>query len=179
MKDLKIETKRGVLLDGVLFTADGGADTVLICITGIHGRSAMPLCSQRTSTRTPSTTTSATRFPPRASTSSTPRQRELIRQLYDSGHADEMLPFLLMGWVECTVGTAYDWVHSGLLNNVHTSPDGDPSGFLRNINSHMPTAAHNHLLFIERTGHTYQQKHQEVADEILQLIRDWREVVKH
>ena len=73
MKQLKIETKRGVLLDGVLFAADGGADTVLIAITGIHGRSAMPLCSQRTSTRTPSTTTSATRSPPRASTSSTPR----------------------------------------------------------------------------------------------------------
>ena len=168
----------------------------------------------------------------------TPRQRELIRQLYDRGHADEMLPFLLMGWVECTVGTAYDWVHSGLLNNVHTSPDGelteqreqshagmgsaesrrkktegqfsqvsqithtgalligtydrsamplrsaknftdgDPSGFLRNINSHMPTAAQNRLLFIERTGHTYQQKHQEVADKILQLIRDWQELAK-
>ena len=129
----------------------------------------------------------------------TPRQRELIRQLYDRGHAAEMLPFLLMGWVECTVATAYDWVHSGLLNNVHTSSDGnfsqvsqithtgalligtydnftdgDPSGFLRNINSHMPTAAHNRLLFIERTGHTYQQKHQEVADKILQLIKDWR-----
>ena len=50
----------------------------------------------------------------------------------------------------------------------------DPSGFLRNINSHMPTAAQNRLLFIERTGHTYQQKHQEVADKILQLIRDWQ-----
>ena len=37
MKELKIETKRGVLLDGVLFAADGGADTVLIAITGIHG----------------------------------------------------------------------------------------------------------------------------------------------
>ena len=142
-----------------------------------------------------------------------PCQRELIRQLYDRGHAAEMLPFLLMGWVECTVGTAYDWVHSGLLCNVHTSPDGnfsqvsqithtgalligtydrsamplrsaknftdgDPSGFLRNINSHMPTAAPNRLLFIERTGHTYQQKHQEVADKILQLLRDWQEVAK-
>ena len=65
MKELKIETKRGVLLDGVLFAADGEADTVLIAITGIHG----------------------------------------------------------------------------------------------NINSYMPTAAQNRLLFIERTGHTYQQKH--------------------
>ena len=42
----------------------------------------------------------------------------------------------------------------------------------------MPTAAQNRLLFIERTGHTYQQKHQEVADKILQLIRDWQEPAK-
>ena len=143
----------------------------------------------------------------------TPQQRDIIRQLYERGDADKMLPFLLMGWVECTVGTAYDWVHSGLLNNVHTSSDGnfsqvsqithtgdlligtydrsamplrsaknfidgDPSGFLRNINSHLPTAAQKRLLFIERTGHTYQQKHQEVADKILQLIRDWQEVAE-
>ena len=37
MKELKIETKRGTLLDGMLFSTDGKADTVLICITGIHG----------------------------------------------------------------------------------------------------------------------------------------------
>lgn len=36
-KELKIETKRGTLLDGVLFGTGGMADTVLICITGIHG----------------------------------------------------------------------------------------------------------------------------------------------
>ena len=37
MKKLKIETKRGTLLDGVLFGTEGKADTVLIAITGIHG----------------------------------------------------------------------------------------------------------------------------------------------
>ena len=127
------------------------------------------------------------------------REREIIRQLYEQGQGGKMLPFLLMGWVECTVATAYDWTLSGILNNVHTSPDGDfsqvsqithtgalligtydnftdgdPSGFLRNINSHMPTAAQNRLLFIERTGHTYQQKQQELADKILTLLTDWR-----
>ena len=288
MKELKIETKRGVLLDGVLFAADGGADTVLIAITGIHGNfysnpfyynigdtlsaAGIDFIYAQTNDafgaiRTMNTHTGreeiigswnerfrladedieayldyatqqgyrhiilaghslgankviyylSRHHNPRVehflllspanldymTSSVTPCQRELIRQLYDSGHADEMLPFLLMGWVECTVGTAYDWVHSGLLNNVHTSPDGDfsqvsqithtgalligtydnftdgdPSGFLRNINSHMPTAAENRLLFIERTGHIYQQKHQEVADKILQLIRDWQEVTK-
>lgn len=37
MKELKIETQRGTLLDGVLFGTGGMVDTVLICITGIHG----------------------------------------------------------------------------------------------------------------------------------------------
>ena len=129
----------------------------------------------------------------------TANERHIIKQLYEQGAGDKMLPFLLMGWVECIVATAYDWVHSGLLNNVHTSPDGDfsqaeqithtgalligtydrftdgdPTGFLRNINSHIPTAAQNRLVFIERTGHTYQQKEQEMADKILELIKDWK-----
>ena len=34
MKKLKVPTKRGVLLDGVLF--GGGSDTVMIAIKGIH-----------------------------------------------------------------------------------------------------------------------------------------------
>ena len=129
----------------------------------------------------------------------TANERHIIKQLYEQGAGDKMLPFLLMGWVECIVATAYDWVHSGLLNNVHTSPDGDfsqaeqithtgalligtydrftdgdPTGFLRNINSHIPTAAQNRLVFIERTGHTYQQKEQKAADKILELIKDWK-----
>lgn len=129
----------------------------------------------------------------------TANERHIIKQLYEQGAGDKMLPFLLMGWVECIVATAYDWVHSCLLNNVHTSPDGDfsqaeqithtgalligtydrftdgdPTGFLRNINSHIPTAAQNRLVFIERTGHTYQQKEQKAADKILELIKDWK-----
>ncbi len=30
-----------------------------------------------------------------------------------------------MGWVTCIANTAWDWQFSGLLNNVHTSRDGD------------------------------------------------------
>ena len=129
----------------------------------------------------------------------TPREREFIRMAYEQGQGDKMLPFPLMGWVECTVATAYDWIHSGLLNNVHTDKDadfnqvaqithtgtmligtydnftdGDPVGFLTNINAHTRAPEKNRLLFIERTGHTYQQKHQQVADMILQQIKEWR-----
>lgn len=128
----------------------------------------------------------------------TTMERDIVERLIECGAADRMLPFPLMGWVQCTVATAHDWL-GPLLNNVHTETDGDfsqvekithtgalligtydnftdgdPSGFLRNINNHMAAAAQNRLIFIERTGHTYQQKHQEVADKILELIEDWR-----
>ena len=284
MKELKIGTKRGTLLDGVLFGTGGKADTVLICITGIHGNfysnpfyynigntlttgdidfiyaqtndAFGAIRTQNVRTRreeiigswnerfalTDEDVAAYLDFVERQGYKHiilaghslgankviyylsrhhdsrvehflllspanldymtgdvTPQQHETIRQLYDRGDADKMLPFLLMGWVECTVGTAYDWTWSGLLNNVHTSADddfsqveqithtgalligtydnftdGDPSGFLRNINSHMPTADLNRLLFIERTGHTYQQKQQELTDKILQTILYWR-----
>ena len=51
---------------------------------------------------------------------------------------------------------------------------GDPAVFLRNINEHMPTAREKKLIFLERTGHTYQQKEQELADKLCELIQDWR-----
>lgn len=298
MKELKIKTKRGTLLDGVLFETDKqadtvkssgiaasqGSDTVLICITGIHGNfysnpfyynigdtltaAGIDFIYAQTNDafgaiRTQNVCTGqeeiigswnerfaltdedvaayldyaeqqgykhiilaghslgankviyylSDNHDPRVehflllspanldymTASVTPQQREVIRQLYEQGDANKMLPFLLMGWVECTVGTAYDWVWGEQLNNVHTQPegcfcqvsrithsgalligtydnftDGDPSGFLQNINSHMPTAEHNKLIFIERTGHTYQQKQQELADHILQTIIEWR-----
>lgn len=100
-----------------------------------------------------------------------------------------------MGRVECIAYTAYDWL-SGMLNNVHVERDGDfsqaeqithtgalligtldrftygdPSGILKNINDHIPTAEQNKLIFIEGTGHTYQRKEQETADELLKLIK--------
>lgn len=284
MKELKIKTKRGTLLDGVLFSANKISDTVLIAITGIHGnffsnpfyynigntltqagidfiyaqtndafgiirtqnvRSGQEEIIGSWNERFEQTEEDVASYldyaesqgykhiilaghslgankviyylsrhhDPRVehflllspanldymTASVTPSQRQVIRLLYERGESKQMLPFLLMGWVKCTVGTAYDWIWSGLLNNVHTSPnddfsqvsqithtgalligtydnftDGDPSGFLRNINSHMPTADKNQLLFIERTGHTYQQKQQELADKILQTITDWK-----
>lgn len=37
----------------------------------------------------------------------------------------------------------------------------------------MPSVDRNRLLFIERTGHTYQQKHQDLADLILKTLKHW------
>ena len=130
----------------------------------------------------------------------TEREKQIIKTQVERGEGDKMLPFPFMGWVECIAGTAYDWQFSGLLNNVHTAEDGDfsqaeqishigallvgtydnftdgdPAQFLRNLNAHMPTAEKNKLIFIEKTGHTYQMKHQEVADLILKQLQEWME----
>lgn len=129
----------------------------------------------------------------------TEREKQIIKEQVERGDGDKMLPFPFMGWVECIANTAYDWQFSGLLNNVHTAKngdfsqakevthtgallvgtydnftDGDPSEFLRNLNAHMPAAEQNKLIFIEKTGHTYQMKHQEVADDILHQLQEWR-----
>lgn len=128
-------------------------------------------------------------------------EKQIIKEQVENGDGDKMLPFPFMGWVECIANTAYDWQFSGLLNNVHTAKDGDfsqaekvthngallvgtydnftdgdPSEFLRNLNNHMPAANENRLIFIEKTGHTYQMKHQELADDILRQLQEWRRV---
>lgn len=128
----------------------------------------------------------------------TEREKQEILAQVERGNGDEMLPFPFMGWVECIANTAWDWQFSGLLDNVHTAKDGDfsqaekithtgallvgtydnftdgdPAEFLRNLNAHMPTAAQNKLIFIEKTGHTYQMKNQEVAEDILRQLQEW------
>ena len=129
----------------------------------------------------------------------TAREKQIIRNQVERGDGDKMLPFPFMGWVECIANTAYDWQFSGMPNNVHTAhdgdfsqaekithngallvgtydnfTDGDPSDFLRNLNAHMPSSDQNKLIFIEKTGHTYQMKNQEVADDILAQLNEWR-----
>ena len=128
----------------------------------------------------------------------TEQEKKIVKEQVERGDGNKMLPFPFMGWVECIADTAYDWQFSGLLNNVHKAKDGnfsqaerithtgallvgtydnftdgDPSEFLRNLNNHMPTAKENKLIFIEKTGHTYQMKNQEVADDILHQLQEW------
>lgn len=128
----------------------------------------------------------------------TEREKQQLLAQVERGDGDKMLPFPFMGWVECIANTAWDWQFSGLLDNVHTAKDGDfsqaekithtgallvgtydnftdgdPAEFLRNLNAHMPTAAQNKLIFIEKTGHTYQMKNQEVAEDILRQLQEW------
>ena len=129
----------------------------------------------------------------------TQREKNMILEQVNRGDGNKLLPFPFMGWVECIADTAYDWQFSGLLNNVHTEKngdfsqaekishsgallvgtydnftDGDQAEFLRNINNHMPKSQENKLIFIEKTGHTYQKKQQELANNILQQLQEWR-----
>ncbi len=129
----------------------------------------------------------------------TASEKEIIRRMVNYKQGEKILPFYFMGWVQCTANTAYDWI-SGALNNVHTEVDGDfnqiekithngamvigtydkftrgnPANFLENINDHMKTSSENKLVFIEKTGHTYQQKEQEIADIILKIVEGWRQ----
>ena len=125
-------------------------------------------------------------------------ERAFIRSQVQNGKGQTMLPFELFGWLPCTADTAYQWLYSPVLNNVHQEADGDfsqigqithtgalligtldrftygdPQSFLHNINRHFPSAEQNTLIFIENTGHTYQQKEQAMADKVLKVIQDW------
>ena len=129
----------------------------------------------------------------------TEREKRIVKDWVERGDGQKLLPFYFMGWVTCVADTAYQWLFTPTLNNAHTEPDGDfseaetithtgalvvgtydsftdgdPSAFLKNLNDHMPTAKENQMIFIEKTGHTYQQKEQELADALLKLVQDWR-----
>ncbi len=126
----------------------------------------------------------------------TQNEKNIVRSMVENGKGKNMLPFEFMGWVPCIADTAHDWLFSQRLNNVHVEIDkdfsqvqqithsgalligtydnftyGNPAGFLSNINSHMPSSNENKLIFIERTGHTYQRKEQETANKILEFVK--------
>ena len=128
----------------------------------------------------------------------TQREKQIILEYVESGNGNKILPFYFMGWVECIAKTAYQWLFTPTLNNVHVEADGDfsqaekithtgamiigtydnftygnPAGFLSNINNHMPTAKENRLIFIQNTGHTYQKKEQEITEDILKVVKEW------
>ncbi len=121
-----------------------------------------------------------------------------IETKMNNGQGDDMLSYQMLGWLPAKVSTAYQWLHSPVIDNVHsgdngdfsqlenihktgalligtydTFTEGDPSKFLENINNHMPTKKQNQLIFIQHTGHTYQEKEQEVADKITAITKNW------
>jgi len=128
----------------------------------------------------------------------TDEQRKFIRAQVRRGKGEEMLPFDFMYWLRCTARTAYGWLYDTRIQNVHVEADadfsqaekikisgamfigtldnftyGDPREYLKTLNSHMPARAQNRLIFIENTEHTYNGKEQEIADEILGVLKEW------
>ena len=118
-------------------------------------------------------------------------EKKIIKKYVEYWQGEKILPFEFMGWVVCTANTAADWL-SGILDNTtqnftqvekinHSGAlvigtydnftRGDPKNFLENINKHFREPEKNELIFIEKTGHTYQQKEQEIADIILKYLR--------
>ncbi len=114
------------------------------------------------------------------------------------GFNNKKLPFSLFGWINCTVNTANQWIFDNILNNVHVETDadfsqiekithtgalligtydsftyGNPTCFLENINNHFKNPDSNELIFIEKTGYTYQNKEEELAECLVDLIKKW------
>ncbi|RRK11458.1 alpha/beta fold hydrolase [Lactiplantibacillus garii] len=124
--------------------------------------------------------------------------RRYVQGLVKRGQGDQLLPFQLFGWLPCTADTAYQWLYSTTLDNVHSDKQadfsqveqikqsgalvigtldtftyGDPKQYLQTINAHFRTSVANELVYIEGTGHTYQDKEQQLAREILKLLQGW------
>lgn len=128
----------------------------------------------------------------------TDEEKQAILQQRQQGHGNRRMSFNLLGWIPGTANTDYQWVFNNILNNVHVEPEkdfsqvaaithtgalviggldrftyGDPQKFLENINDHFQTAKQNQLIIIPGTGHIYQQKEQQLADEVLKLVQAW------
>ena len=285
MKELQVETKRGILLDGVLFNKTNNPDTVMIAITGIHGNfysnpfyynfgdtlnsANIDFIYAQTNDAFGQIRTMNVKTKQEEIIGSwnedfnytdedieayldfaenkgykhiilaghslgankviyylsrhndkrvehffllspanikhllsvvTEQEKEFIKKMVESGNGNKLLPFELLGWIQCIGKTAYGWVFNNILDNVFVERDsnfsqvekiqhtgalligtydnftyGDPRGFLENINNHFPNKDENKLIFIEKTGHTYQQKQQETAEEILKVLKSWAE----
>lgn len=128
----------------------------------------------------------------------TEEEKQAILEQRRQGNGNKRMSFNLLGWIPGTANTDYQWVFDNILNNVHVEPDkdfsqiaaidqtgamiigtydrftyGDPTNFLQNINNHMKTAKQNKLIYIPKTGHTYQQKEQQLANQLLKLLKEW------
>lgn len=124
------------------------------------------------------------------------QQRKYITTAMKNGKANAWMPFKLFRWQKGTNQTGWRWLTDNTLNNTsfdfsqlraikHTGAlligthDGytrtNPVRYLKKINQQMPKAKENKLIFVENASHVYRGKEQEVANEILKLIKDdWK-----
>ena len=131
----------------------------------------------------------------------TENEKEYVLKEMEQGHEDEMLPFALMGWFNCSVGTAYDYVNDKCiiyvasadkeppnddlkrlnLSGMFVIGDGDvyaipgPLEYLQKINADTPESDVNELIVIEGADHIYQGKGEALAEGILPILHKWSE----
>lgn len=60
-----------------------------------------------------------------------------------------------------------------LIGSLDVFAGGEPVAFLRNLAAHFPDPGRNRLVVIPGTGHTYQGKARETAQEIASLVNEW------
>ncbi len=129
----------------------------------------------------------------------TKEERDIIRAYVEAGRGGDMLPFPFMGWAPMVAGTAWQWLFTNPLDNVHSEPEGDfsevarirqtgaliigtydrfsygePRAFIELINAHTQAPEKNEIIFVEGTGHVYSQREQVLADIVLRLARKWQ-----
>lgn len=125
------------------------------------------------------------------------KEKRIIQAMMEQGRQSQLLPFPILGWIQCLASTGYQWVFANPLNNVQPGGDfsqlerihktgaiiiggydrfteHDPEGFIANINRHMPSRENNILVVIPGTGHTCQQKEKETAEAIRDIVLYWQ-----
>lgn len=128
------------------------------------------------------------------------KERLYLKKQITLGNADEVMPFKLFKWQKGIIQTGWNWLTDNTLNNTHieTNADfkqvhaikqsgallirthdgysrGNPERYLKNINNHMLKKDKNTLLFITDASHVYRNKEQEVAEKVLETIKEnWK-----
>ncbi|MDE7153076.1 MAG: hypothetical protein K2O00_01360 [Muribaculaceae bacterium] len=186
-------TRRGILLDGVLFDK-GGEKTVVM----LGANKVIHYLANAKQTPVKHFILVSPANMKYMLENVTDDEKRIIRYFVDNGKGDRMLPFQFMGWAPMIARTAWQWLWRNPLDNVHSDADGDfseverirqsgaliigtydrfsygePKAFIELINSHMQRKAENEVIFVEGTGHVYTKREQMLAEIILSLVRKW------
>lgn len=125
-------------------------------------------------------------------------QKDVITEQMQQGQGKSLLPFKLFRWLKTTVENADRWLHDNTLNNVHPDNTGDfsqiekinqdgalligthdgftggkPVSYLNSINSHFNKKNVNKIVFIKDASHIYRHQEPEVANKVLEIIKEW------
>ena len=55
----------------------------------------------------------------------TDREKEIVREYIKNGWGNKIIPFDVLGWIHCIADTAWQWLFTDTLNNVHVENNRD------------------------------------------------------